>query len=112
MDTKEYQTEVKRTMGDHNNGFNLILGLVGEAGEVAELIKKLNFYGGSDKKGVITTARMMNELGDVLWYLTAMIESYGMTLEQCMEMNVKKLRIRFPNGFTTQDANAQRDGQS
>jgi NTP pyrophosphatase (non-canonical NTP hydrolase) len=64
------------------------LGLVGEAGEASEKIKKWHRDGNIDKAAVAL------ELGDVLYYLTRLANSMGFTLEEVTAMNVKKLTDR------------------
>lgn len=64
-------------------------GLTGEAGEVAEYVKKLLWHG---KKPDIEG--LPYELGDVLWYLDRLAALEGYTLEQIAEMNVAKLKAR------------------
>lgn len=108
MNIEEYKTEVMRTIGNGNDQA-WALGLVGEAGECADLIKKLHYHGGFDSKGPITPERILNESGDVLWYLVAFLNHFGYSLEECMQMNVKKLRKRHPNGFTFETAKAHAD---
>ena len=65
------------------------LGLVGEAGEVAEKIKKLirdnNKYANEE---------IMKELGDVVFYATALANIYGRGLQEVLELNVQKLEDR------------------
>jgi len=69
------------------------LGLVGEAGEVAEKLKKsLRDNTNLDKK------EMMKELGDVLFYVAALANLYGGTLQSVAEMNVDKLDSRQKRG--------------
>lgn len=73
------------------------LGLVGEAGEVAEKIKKVI----RDKGGIVddeTKKGIMKELGDVLWYLTQLATELGVTLDETAEMNLEKVRGRLENG--------------
>lgn len=82
------------------------LGIAGEAGEVADLIKKEIYHG----HGPHPDARKMpKELGDVLWYVADLATSYGLTLEDVARMNIDKLRERYPSGFTTADSLARRD---
>jgi len=65
------------------------LGLVGEAGEVAEKIKKLirdnNKYANEE---------IMKELGDVVFYATALANIYGRGLQEVLELNIQKLEDR------------------
>ena len=46
----------------------------------------------------------MEEVGDTLHYLTYVCDAVGITFEQCMEANQRKLRKRYPGGFNTIDA--------
>lgn len=63
------------------------------------------------KKGPITAPRILDECGDVLWYLTAMLDAFGYSLYDCMENNYAKLTKRFPDGtFDAAQAHAQADG--
>jgi len=68
-----------------------IAGLTGEAGEVAELVKK------QSRDGRYVKSDMLLELGDVLHYLTAMSHRYGFTLEDIMEANMDKVNKRRAN---------------
>jgi NTP pyrophosphatase (non-canonical NTP hydrolase) len=72
------------------------LGLTGEAGEVAEKVKKLyrdgTSLGGGDA--------LVKELGDVLWYLTRIAEKCGYTLQDVIEKNVAKLSDRNRRGVS------------
>lgn len=80
--------------------FNGVLGLTGEAGEVADLIKKGIFH----EKG-IDVNHLKKELGDVLWYIAMICYSCGISLDDVMQTNVDKLRARYPDGFDTYLAN-------
>lgn len=105
---KQYASEVQRCAGE-GDAKCWALGVAGEAGEVADLIKKLYYHGGSDKKGPITRERILDESGDVIWYLTALLDSFDFTLEECMKANIAKLRKRHPNGFSFATAQAHLD---
>ena len=67
------------------------LGLCGEAGEVAEKIKK-HMRDGRSLVGVGL------ELGDVLWYISALADDLGITLEEVAQANIDKLASRMERG--------------
>ena len=69
------------------------LGLCGEAGEVAEKIKKVLRDGGSFNDPETITA-IAKELGDVLWYISAIASDLGLTLNKVAWMNLDKLQKR------------------
>ena len=79
------------------------LGLAGETGEVVEIIKKHVFHGKAlDKE------KLIDELGDVRWYLEYLCVQMGVEMAEVEERNRKKLEARYPNGFNQQDANKER----
>ena len=65
------------------------LGLVGEAGEVAEKIKKL-----IRDSNRFQNEEIMKELGDVVFYATALANIYGRGLQEVLELNIQKLDDR------------------
>lgn len=76
-----------------------ILGLVGEAGEVAEAYKKaMRCIDPVDVPGTCAGAAMIDELGDVLWYLTKVAMLLGTDLESVARANMVKLADRRENG--------------
>ena len=91
----DYQTGVERTVGYGSDG--LILGLAGEVGEVIEIWKKHRYH----NKAIVELDRlkMIGELGDVLWYLTAFAASLGIDLATISRNNIEKLKQRYPDGF-------------
>jgi NTP pyrophosphatase (non-canonical NTP hydrolase) len=98
MNFSEYQTNALRTanteLGPDKRLAMTALGLVGEAGEVGDLLKKVLFHGHH-----MDPHKIAKELGDVLWYIAVMSHEIGIDLEAVAEMNVAKLRARYPEGF-------------
>ena len=96
MNFEEYQTEASQTAHYPRRMSNLdypTLGLAGEAGEVANIVKKIQ----RDHGGIIndeTRGKLMDELGDVLWYISACADELGITLQEIAEYNVNKLAKR------------------
>ena len=73
---------------------NGCLGLAGESGEVCDILKKHLFQGhGLDGDSVI------DELGDVLWYISELAAGLNKTLEEVATHNIAKLKARYPDGF-------------
>src|ERR1700742_2148392 len=70
------------------------LGVCGESGEVAEIIKK-HIGHGQD----VDVDKLKLELGDVLWYVSALVHLYNLSLEEVAEANLQKLAKRFPTGW-------------
>lgn len=97
MKINEYQQVALRTASSMEPEDLILkgaLGLCGESGEVADVVKKHKFQGHDlDKKKII------KELGDVCWYIVIMAEGLGVDLETVMQLNVDKLRNRYPEGF-------------
>lgn len=96
MNFEEYQAEASQTAHYPKRFSNLeypTLGLTGEAGEVANIVKKIQ----RDFDGVLTDevkGKLKDELGDVLWYISACADELGLTLNEIAEFNVGKLAKR------------------
>lgn len=76
---------------------NGVLGLAGEAGECADVVKKHLFQGHElDKE------KLLDEIGDVLWYCAYSADALGLKLEDIMQHNVDKLKKRYPEGFVAE----------
>ena len=104
MTINEYQKEALRTAPTWRKSAlwvdwvkpleNGLMGLNGEAGEAIDILKKHLFQGHP-----LDREHLAKELGDVAWYLAVSADALGYTLEEILEMNVKKLRARYPEGF-------------
>lgn len=76
---------------------NAALGLVGEAGELAEIIKKWIFHGKP-----LELSKIANELGDILWYVSMMADVFYFKMADIARANNVKLQVRYPEKFTPQ----------
>lgn len=88
-----YQAEMHRTY-HHGRLEGHALGLAGETGEICDMVKKALYH-----KVPYDLDAMKKELGDLLWYLTAVASDHGFKLSDVAETNVQKLRKRYPSGF-------------
>ena len=79
---------------------HMALGLVTEAAEVADLIKKHMAY---DRP--LDVEKLKDELGDVQFYLVGAIVELGSSLKEIMTMNKAKLEARYPDGYSHHNAN-------
>lgn len=83
-----------------------IMGITGEAGEVADLAKKFIFH-----KKEVSVEQFKKEIGDVLWYISLLCDTLGLDLEaDVMQGNIDKLSARYPKGFNPHDANHRKAG--
>lgn len=71
---------------------NAVLGLVGEAGEVADIVKKMLYH----TSGLDYTEKLKHELGDVAFYFAKVMELSGLSLEDVLQANREKLQSRHP----------------
>ena len=100
MNFEEYQKKSRKTALYPNVGKNFVyptLGLSGEAGEVAEKIKKVI----RDKNGVMddeSREMIEKELGDVLWYVSQIATELGLELDEVAQNNIEKLYSRLERG--------------
>jgi len=96
MNFEDYQSAASKTALYPRRMSNVeypTLGLAGEAGEVANIVKKIQ----RDHDGVLTDetrAKLKDELGDVLWYISACADELGLTLGEIAEFNIQKLAKR------------------
>lgn len=97
MTLNEYQVIANSTSGQLDP-WNRIregcYGLNGEAGECIDILKKVEFQGHA-----FDPVKLVDELGDVLWYIAQTATGLNITLEDVAQHNVEKLKKRYPNGF-------------
>lgn len=101
MRPNEYQGLAMRTsnkdLSKEEHLLNGVLGLVGESGEIADLMKK-HLYQGHP----LDIEHVAKELGDCLWYVAETATAIGVDMETIMKMNIEKLKKRYPDGFDTE----------
>ena len=106
MDLKEYQQLCKETAKKFDDKekeiINWGLGIAGEAGDLVGCIKKTVFHNNDQEDGI------KENLGDTLWYMAMICNYFRWDLEEVLQENIKKLKLRYPQGFTEKDA--QRGG--
>lgn len=101
MTINEYQAAALRTAQTEELThvelvMNAALGLCGESGEVADIVKKFRFQGHD-----LDFEHIAKELGDIAWYLAVGAYAIDYDLETILQMNVDKLKSRYPDGFST-----------
>lgn len=113
MDANEYQKAAARTLiaapGFDIPGQDMMviwnaIGLSGEAGEVADLVKKGIFH-----QHGLDVQKLRKELGDCTWYIAALCTTLGLDLSEIMQENIDKLKTRYPNGYNPEDSALRAD---
>jgi NTP pyrophosphatase (non-canonical NTP hydrolase) len=84
---------------------NACVGLSGEVGELNDIVKKWIFH-----QKELNEVHLKKELGDVMWYVAMLCESMGWNLDDVLQMNVDKLKARYPDGFDIERANNRQEG--
>ena len=93
MTLNDYQHETLRT-GKEVGVIESVMGMCEEIGEVVGKINKATFRGHDADVG-----ELIDELGDVLWYLSITAYNAGVPLESVAKLNLAKLKLRYPDGF-------------
>lgn len=107
MDIDAYERAAARTGRPTGTRDDLLLGavgLAGEAGEIADLVKKHVFHGHD-----LDRDHALEELGDILWYVTWTASAFGSSLSEVAAGNLRKLERRYPEGFS-REASRERRG--
>lgn len=105
MNAAEYDALAARTM---RPGADPVVfasfGIAGESGELVDRIKKHLFHGKP-----VSRNEVLDEVGDVLWYLTTLCRQFDANLEDAMTYNIDKLCKRYPNKYSDADSLARVD---
>ena len=80
------------------------LGLSGETGEVVDHIKKGIFH-----QHRIDLLEIADEIGDVLWYVAALCTTLNLDMSVIMERNIEKLKVRYPDEYSSVDSKRRKD---
>lgn len=109
MTINEYQKEALKTEAGMSKEYprvlNGLMGLNGEAGEAIDILKKHLFQGHELDK-----THLAKELGDVAWYLAVSADAIGYDLETIFQLNIDKLRARYPDGFDSEHSTHREAG--
>ena len=101
MTANEYQRLAMKTLNPalarKDVLIDSVMGLCGESGEVIDIVKKWLGQGHELDK-----ARLVKELGDVAWCLAEAATALDIPLEDILRGNLKKLRARYPEGFSVE----------
>ena len=103
MTINEYQSLALRTLNPDLNErdvlINGVMGLCGESGEAIDIVKKHLAQGHP-----LDREKLAKELGDIAWYLAETAFAIGYPLEEILQMNIDKLKARYPEGFSSENS--------
>lgn len=98
MDINSYQDYVKNGASDKYTKQLSLLGLMGEVGELSDVVKKETIYEDMskfiNKYGMSVEEKIKDEAGDILWQYMLVISLYGLTIQDVIDYNVAKLNAR------------------
>lgn len=98
IEPNKFRESILRTLNPKVQGeellLNAVLGLTGESGEVADIVKKVKFQGKE-----LDRNHLIEELGDVRYYLELAAYYLNVSMEEIEEKNIEKLKKRYPEGF-------------
>lgn len=108
LTANEYQGLAARTMNyeltTEDQQYHALHGMVGEIGEIHSIFQKV--YQGHE----LDQEHIKKELGDLLWFIAEFCTVGGVTLEEIMQMNIDKLKARYPDGFKEENSLNRKKG--
>ena len=108
MNMNEYQELAARTINPtlypEQQAYHALHGMVGEIGELHSLYQK------SYQGHVIDKTHLKKELGDLLWFVAEYATAMGWPLEEVAQLNIDKLKARFPEGFEVNKSLHRKEG--
>lgn len=109
MTGNEYQKLASRTMNKNlatlGTELHALHGMVGEIGELHSIYQKI--YQGHAEQG---DEHYKKEVGDLLWFIAEYCTAKGWELEEVMQMNIDKLKVRYPEGFDAEHSLHRQEG--
>lgn len=105
---KQFVTNLAKDMGSQTmNALHAAVGISGEAGEIIDAVKKIWIY--NKEPDSVYHTNILEELGDLNFYMQYMQNTYHITDEQIIEANIKKLQKRYKQGYSNEAAIARAD---
>lgn len=109
MNVNEYQILASRTINraadSVDQEYHALHGMVGEIGELHSIYQK-RYQGHLED----SDEHRKKELGDLLWFIAEYCTACGWTLEEVMELNIDKLKKRYPEGFDSEKSLHRQEG--
>ena len=107
MNLKDYEKESQRTFAyrkeplseKQTDTLHCAIGAATETGELLDQFKKHIFYGKE-----LDVVNLGEEIADVMWYLSNLARLTNLDIEKLLDNNIAKLRVRFPDKFTSENA--------
>lgn len=107
MNINEYQKLAMTTLNPELSSkdilINGVMGLCGESGEAIDIVKK-HLAQGHD----LDKEHLIKELGDIAWYLAETATALDVSLETVLQMNIEKLKKRYPEGFDSEKSKGRK----
>lgn len=96
--TERFKMLSEKLNGRFSRMDNSVAGLAGEAGEVADIWKKIKFHWLEYNQE--TREKLIKELGDICWYLFSVADVLDVSMEEIINKNIEKLKNRHAHGFS------------
>lgn len=108
MKANKYQELASRTINKRLNNEQIeshaLHGMVGEIGEIHSIYQKM--YQGH----IPDDYHLKKELGDLMWFIAEYCTAMGWNLSDVMQMNIDKLKARYPEGFEIENSLHRKEG--
>lgn len=92
-----HQAYIEKNLAAASRLMHGAVGLATESGEILDALKKFAFY-----NKPLDRVNIIEELGDIMWYCAILADELGVTFEEIMDKNIRKLKKRYPEKFDTE----------